>query len=314
MFKQIIVVKPHGFCAGVTRAVQTVEDTLHLFGKPLYVRHAIVHNQHVVERLEKKGVIFIDELSKVPDKATVIFSAHGVPPSVRREAKKKNLKVIDATCPLVTKVHQEAQRFDKDSLPIVLIGHKGHPEVAGTMGEADMVLIETPEEVERLEFSTDQPLAVLTQTTLSLEETKATLEALENKYPKLIKPPQQDICYATTNRQTAIKKLAKKVDLVFVIGDPSSSNSVRLVETARAAGVKAELVPDPDKADLIELTKESEIVGVSSGASAPEDLVEKMIGLLEGISPQAKVEYFEALEEKMFFGPPREIIQARKEK
>lgn len=294
--------------------MQTVEDALRLFGRPLYVRHAIVHNQHVVERLEKKGVIFIDELNEVPDKATVIFSAHGVSPEVRQEAEQKQLKVIDATCPLVTKVHQEAQRFGKEKMPIVLVGHKRHPEVVGTMGEAEMVLIEKPEDVAGLGFNADEPLAVLTQTTLSLDETRETMEALESKYPKLIKPSQQDICYATTNRQTAIKELARKADLILVIGDPTSSNSMRLVETARIAGAEAELVSDPEKIDLARVIKTKKKIGISSGASAPEDLVEKLVSLLQKMAPQAEVEYFTALEEKIFFGPPREIIQAKKKR
>lgn len=275
---------PRGFCAGVDRAIQIVERALDRFGPPVYVRHEIVHNRHVVERLEKLGAIFVEELDQCPDDRPVVFSAHGVPKSVPAEAQSRNMIFVDATCPLVSKVHVEAQRHHDRGEEIVLIGHAGHPEVVGTMGqlpEGEITLIETVEDAERFEPRDPARLAFATQTTLSVDDTADIVAALQRRFPQISAPHKEDICYATTNRQAAVKALAPKCDLVLVIGAPNSSNSVRLVEVARKAGARqAALVSCADDVDWSSL-EGVHSVGITAGASAPEDLVEGLIQAFE---------------------------------
>lgn len=278
--KRVAVAAPRGYCAGVDRAVVTVERALQKFGSPVYVRKQIVHNRHVVEGLEAKGAVFVDELDEVPAGALVIFSAHGISPLVRQEADARGLRTIDATCPLVTKVHNEAKRFAGQGLPILLIGHDGHEEVEGTTGEApeSIILIQHPDDVDRLDLPTEQPVAWLTQTTLSVVETAQTVSKLRDKFPQLVDPPSDDICYATQNRQDAVKQIAAHSDLVIVVGSRNSSNSVRLVEVALEAGARAAFrVDDASEIDPVWLESVNEI-GVTSGASVPERLVD---GVLE---------------------------------
>jgi 4-hydroxy-3-methylbut-2-en-1-yl diphosphate reductase len=277
---KVLLAAPRGYCAGVDRAVVTVEKALDVHGGPVYVRKQIVHNKHVVEALEKRGVIFVDELSEVPEGSLVVFSAHGVSPAVHAEAKERNLKTIDATCPLVTKVHNEAKRFAKDGYKIILIGHEGHEEVEGTMGEApdNMVLVDGLDQVEKLEVKEGEKIAWLSQTTLSVDETLETVHALKKKLPLLMDPPSDDICYATQNRQAAVKNIAPQVDVLIVVGSSNSSNSVRLVDVALEAGVKKSFRVDSRD----ELKKEwfagVKSVGLTSGASVPEELVEYLLG------------------------------------
>jgi len=272
------VASPRGYCAGVERATQIVELALARRGAPIYVRKQIVHNLHVVQRLAAQGAVFVEELDEVPAGATVVFSAHGVSPSVREDAAARGLDVIDATCPLVTKVHREARRL---TCPIVLIGHAGHEEVEGTMGEAPgMHLVETPADVDRLALSPDEPVAWLSQTTLSVDETRDIVAALRARFPRLIDPPNDDICYATQNRQNAVRELALRCRLVIVVGSANSSNSMRLVEVARAAGAVALRIDSAD--DLAdELLDGIESVGVTSGASVPDDLVQGVVMWLQ---------------------------------
>jgi len=276
----LLLASPRGFCAGVERAIEIVQRALEKFGAPVYVRHEIVHNRHVVDALEAKGAIFVDELDEVPDDAPVIFSAHGVPKSVPAEAQRRALVYVDATCPLVSKVHREAERHHADGRLVLLIGHAGHPEVIGTMGQLppDTVrLIETLEDVERIEVADSDSLAYITQTTLSVDDTAAIVAALRARFPAIAEPRKEDICYATTNRQGAIKSIAARCDAVFVVGAPNSSNSLRLVEVALRAGAgRATLVQsaaDIDWAALPEIRR----VGLTAGASAPETLVAEVI-------------------------------------
>ena len=278
MTQQLWLASPRGYCAGVERATQVVELALQRRGAPVYVRKQIVHNRHVVARLAAKGAIFVDELDGVPPGATVIFSAHGVSPAVRQAAADRHLNVIDATCPLVTKVHREARRL---ACPIVLIGHAGHEEVEGTMGEAPerIYLVEQPSDVAALPLPSDQPVAWLSQTTLSVDETSATVAALRARFPRLIDPPSDDICYATQNRQQAVRQLAGCCQLVIVVGSANSSNSMRLVEVAQAAGAVTHRVDSAD--DLRdEWFDGRESVGVTSGASVPDDLVQGVVAWL----------------------------------
>ena len=312
MTKRVIVAAPRGYCAGVDRAVVTVHRALQKYGAPVYVRKQIVHNLHVVKTLEEKGAIFVDELDEVPTGELVIFSAHGVSPAVREEAKSRNLRTIDATCPLVTKVHNEARRFAKQGLPILLIGHEGHEEVEGTQGEApeNITLVQHPDEVDGLDVPTDQPVAWLSQTTLSVDETSQTVQKLREKYPQLLDPPSDDICYATSNRQAAIKEIAAESDLVIVVGSANSSNSVRLVEVAAEAGAKrAERV---DYAEEIEPSwlEGVETVGLTSGASVPEELVQGVIERLAELGyPQATEE--QLVDEQMSFSLPPQLRTRR---
>lgn len=272
---------PRGFCAGVDRAIQIVEKALDKFGAPVYVRHEIVHNRYVVENLEKKGAVFVDELSDVPKDVPVIFSAHGVAKAVPQEAENRNMFYIDATCPLVSKVHREAERHDKDGMEIVLIGHRGHPEVIGTMGQLEegrITLVETVADAENFTPSDpDAQLAYLTQTTLSVDETRDIVDTLRLRYPNIASPKKEDICYATTNRQAAVKELAKKCEGMLVIGAPNSSNSMRLVEVGEKSGCKfVSLVQRASDIPWAQL-KSYKTIGITAGASAPETLVEEVV-------------------------------------
>jgi 4-hydroxy-3-methylbut-2-enyl diphosphate reductase len=275
---RVLLAAPRGYCAGVDRAVQTVEHALDLYGEPIYVRKEIVHNKHVVRKLEKRGAIFVEEETEVPEGERVVFSAHGVAPSVHANAAKRQLRTIDATCPLVTKVHVEARKFAADGYTIVLIGHEGHEEVEGTTGEApgSIVLVQTEEDVDELVVEDPDRLAYITQTTLSVDETSSIIARLKQKFPKAVGPKTDDICYATTNRQHAVKELARECDLVLVIGSTNSSNSNRLVEVAREHGAASYLIDNHLQVDEAWL-EGVETVGITSGASAPEELVERLV-------------------------------------
>jgi 4-hydroxy-3-methylbut-2-en-1-yl diphosphate reductase len=313
--RKVLLVRPRGYCAGVERAVQAVEVALEQFGAPVYVRKQIVHNTHVVRSLEKRGAIFVEETDEVPEGAVVVFSAHGVAPEVHAEAKSRSLRTIDATCPLVTKVHSEAKRFAAQGYDILLIGHDGHEEVIGTAGEApaSIHLVDGPAESDSVQVRDPARVAWLSQTTLSVDETKETVAALRERFPQLLDPPSDDICYATQNRQTAVKQIAADCDLVIVVGSTNSSNSVRLVEVALDAGARSAYLVD-DAAGIDPAWLESvATVGVSSGASVPEDLVD---GVLERLAESGfgDVEEIEAVKERMVFALPRELRQPAKGK
>ncbi len=290
MTKQYLLASPRGFCAGVDRAIAIVERAIELFGAPVYVRHEVVHNRFVVNRLHELGAVFVDELSDVPDSATVIFSAHGVPRSVEVEAEGRGLQVFDATCPLVTKVHLEVVRHSKNGLDIVLIGHEGHPEVEGTMGrfcgDGTIHLVERVTDVAKLKINNSKGVAYVTQTTLSVDDSTDVITALREKYPEIIGPKRDDICYATQNRQDEVKRLAGVCDLIYVVGSPNSSNSNRLREVAARGGTRALLI---DRADeiLVEDLHQANVVGITAGASAPEVLVDEVTNLLQkcGFTP-----------------------------
>ena len=308
---KIYLASPRGFCAGVKRAIDIVEKSINKFGSPVYVRHEIVHNKQVVEELKKKGAIFVDELSDIEDeKRPVIFSAHGVPKSVPQEARLKNLSFVDATCPLVSKVHRESEQLHKKGFEILLIGHKNHPEVIGTMGQlpvGSIKLIETKKDVEALEVEQfKKPLAYITQTTLSVDDTAEIIDYLKNKFPNIKGPIKEDICYATTNRQAAVKKIASRCDMFFVVGSRNSSNSVRLVEVAKKAGCKNSQLMHSEKEIPFEEINNSNTIGISSGASAPEKLVQT---LLDNIKKDRKVSIEEVVvaEEKVVFKLPKEL-------
>jgi 4-hydroxy-3-methylbut-2-en-1-yl diphosphate reductase len=275
LVKRVLLASPRGYCAGVERAVDTVERALRLYGEPVYVRKQIVHNSHVVRDLEAQGAVFVDSVHDVPEGATVVFSAHGVSPAVRDAADRRRLTTIDATCPLVTKVHTQARRYAQGGYAIVFIGHAGHEEVEGTMGEAPEVttLVESVADAETVELPADTPLAYITQTTLSVDETREIVDVLKRRFPHIEGPAKEDICYATSNRQWAVKELLDPVDLLLVVGSRNSSNSKRLVEVARAAGVPSHLIDDAGEIDEAWL-EGAETVGVTSGASAPEQLVQ----------------------------------------
>ena len=306
--KRVVVAAPRGYCAGVDRAVVTVEKALEVYGPPIYVRKQIVHNKHVVETLEARGAIFVEELSEVPPNATVVFSAHGVSPAVHAEASARDLKTIDATCPLVTKVHKEARRFAKDDVQILLIGHAGHEEVEGTTGEAPehITLVQHPDDVAGVEVSDPSRVAWLSQTTLSVDETLETVNKLREKFPLLMDPPSDDICYATQNRQLAVKQIAKNADLVIVVGSSNSSNSVRLVEVALEAGAKAAYRVDDASEIAEEWLDGVSSVGVTSGASVPDGLVQ---GVLAFLADRGYPEATEArlTEESLVFALPPEL-------
>ena len=309
---ELILAAPRGYCAGVDRAVETVERALELQGAPVYVRKQIVHNLHVVRDLEARGAIFVDEVAEVPEGATVVFSAHGVAPTVHAESAERRLDVVDATCPLVTKVHSEAKRYAQRGYRMLLIGHTGHEEVVGTMGEAPeaMTLVETESDVAGLpEYDPAQPLAYLTQTTLSVDETRGIIEALKVRYPWIEAPAKDDICYATSNRQAAVKELARATDLVLVIGSANSSNSCRLVEVAREAGVQSHLIEDETEIDPAWLAG-VERVGITSGASAPERLVRRVIAWFEERHGPVPVSEIETVHEDVSFNLPRPIRRA----
>ena len=304
----ILIAAPRGFCAGVDRAIEIVERALERYGAPVYVRHEIVHNKYVVDGLRQKGAIFVEELDQVPDGAPVVFSAHGVPKAVPAEADRRGLDYLDATCPLVSKVHRQAERQIEANRHIVFVGHRGHPEVIGTMGqvpEGSMTLVETVEDVETLELAADQPLAFLTQTTLSVDDTHEIVKALQTKFPHIVGPKAEDICYATSNRQAAVKKIAPGSDLVLVIGAGNSSNSLRLVEVSQKCGTDAKLIRRASEIDPAWLEGVGTL-GLTAGASAPEELVREVVAKL---SEWREVEEHTLVtaEEKMVFKLPRQL-------
>jgi 4-hydroxy-3-methylbut-2-enyl diphosphate reductase len=305
--EKLLLAAPRGYCAGVDRAVQTVERALDLYGAPVYVRKEIVHNKHVVAKLRERGAIFVDQETEVPEGETVVFSAHGVAPSVHANAGERALRTIDATCPLVTKVHVEAKKFAAQGYTIVLIGHAGHEEVEGTMGEAPdhIVLIETEDDVDRLEVDDPDRVAYISQTTLSVDETRAIITRLRERFPKITGPRTDDICYATTNRQAAVRQLARECDLVLVIGSRNSSNSNRLVEVARDLGADSYLI-DNESQVREEWLDGKRVVGITSGASAPEELVERLIDFFRERGT-TDVSELEVVREDVRFMLPKEI-------
>ncbi len=306
---RLLIAAPRGFCAGVDRAIEIVDLAIERYGAPVYVRHEIVHNRYVVDSLKAKGAVFVEELDEVPDGVPVIFSAHGVPKAVPEAATERGLQWLDATCPLVSKVHRQAERQIEAGRHIVFIGHRGHPEVIGTLGqvpEGEITLVETVADVESLAFPADAPLAFLTQTTLSVDDTAAVVAALRARYPQIAGPKAEDICYATSNRQAAVKEIAPLCDLVLVIGAPNSSNSVRLVEVAERCGTTSRLVQrgsdiDPAWLDGVKT------VGLTAGASAPEELVREVVDCLAAIRPLEEHTVVTA-EEKMIFKLPRQLL------
>jgi 4-hydroxy-3-methylbut-2-en-1-yl diphosphate reductase len=308
---KLLLAAPRGYCAGVDRAVQTVERALEHYGPPVYVRKEIVHNKHVVAQLRERGAVFVDELDDtVPEGAITIFSAHGVSPAVHDDARRRGLQTIDATCPLVTKVHREALKFAADGYTIVLIGHAGHEEVEGTMGESPehIVLVETEEDVDRLEVADPDRVAYISQTTLSVDETRSVIARLRERFPNITGPRTDDICYATTNRQLAVKQMAAECDLVLVIGSQNSSNSQRLVDVARDYGARAHLI-DHERQVEESWLEGARVVGISSGASAPEELVRRLVDFFRARGTQ-DVEEFEVLREDVRFMLPKTIRQA----
>jgi 4-hydroxy-3-methylbut-2-enyl diphosphate reductase len=312
---RVLLAKPRGYCAGVDRAVQTVEKALELYGVPVYVRKQIVHNAHVVKTLEAKGAIFVEETEEVPHGATVVFSAHGVAPTVHEEAAERKLRTIDATCPLVTKVHSEARRFAREDYDILLIGHEGHEEVVGTTGQApDRIhLVDGPEDAAGVTVRDPKRVAYLSQTTLSVDETMTTVDALKERFPHLTGPPNSDICYATQNRQVAVKEIAQAVDLILVVGSPNSSNSVRLVEVALDAGAPAAYLVDNCEQVKAEWLEGVETVGVTSGASVPEELVTELMAWLaeRGYND---VDEVTSTEEHLLFALPPELRRGMRAK
>jgi 4-hydroxy-3-methylbut-2-enyl diphosphate reductase len=309
--EKLLLAAPRGYCAGVDRAVQTVERALELHGAPVYVRKEIVHNKHVVEELAQRGAVFVEELSDdIPEDAVTVFSAHGVSPAVHAEAETRGLRTIDATCPLVTKVHREAVKFAADGYTIVLVGHAGHEEVEGTMGEVpgSIVLVETEDDVDALEVEDPSQIAYLTQTTLSVDETDRIIRRLRERFPAIVGPKSDDICYATTNRQLAVRQMARECDLVLVIGSRNSSNSNRLVEVARDHGADAQLV-DNETEVREEWLEGKRVVGISSGASAPEELVQRLVAFFRARGT-SDVSEFQVVQEDVRFMLPREIRKA----
>jgi 4-hydroxy-3-methylbut-2-en-1-yl diphosphate reductase len=309
--EKLLLAAPRGYCAGVDRAVQTVEHALDLYGAPVYVRKEIVHNKHVVEQLRERGAIFVDELDdSIPEGAVTVFSAHGVAPSVHEDAERRQLSTIDATCPLVTKVHREAVKFAAEGYTIVLIGHSGHEEVEGTMGEVpdSIVLVESEEDVDNLVVDDPQRLAYISQTTLSVDETRTIINRLRERFPSIVGPRTDDICYATTNRQAAVKQMADACDLVLVIGSRNSSNSNRLVEVAREHGAASHLI-DHEGQVREEWLDGARVVGISSGASAPEELVQRLIEFFRARGTK-HIEEFQVIREDVRFMLPKTIRQA----
>ena len=308
---KVYLASPRGFCAGVERAIEIVNRSLNKYGKPVYVRHEIVHNKYVVEDLKKRGAIFVEELNEIKDKSRpVIFSAHGVPKSVPEDARIKNLSYVDATCPLVSKVHRESEQLFKNGFDIVLIGHKNHPEVIGTMGqlpEGAVKLVETINDVEKLKIdSFKKPLAYITQTTLSVDDTAEIILALKNKFPNIKEPIKEDICYATTNRQNAVKSMASKCDMLFVIGSRNSSNSVRLVEVAKKSGCQKSMLIHSDQNLPIDEIKKCKNIGITSGASAPEELVQNLIKQIKE-NCNVTIEEIIVAKENVTFKLPKEL-------
>jgi 4-hydroxy-3-methylbut-2-en-1-yl diphosphate reductase len=313
---EILLANPRGFCAGVDRAIEIVERALDIFGPPIYVRHEVVHNKYVVDNLAKKGAVFVEELAEVPDDATVIFSAHGVSKAVRREAQERGLKIFDATCPLVTKVHMEVIHYLRDGRETILIGHAGHPEVQGTLGQweagagngAKMYLVEGPEDVDKLEVSDPENLAFVTQTTLSMDDTADVIDALRKRFPAISGPRKDDICYATQNRQDAVKQLAPDCDVFVVVGSPSSSNSNRLRELASKLGTRAYLVDNADELDHAWFEGAAR-VGITAGASAPEILVQAVLSRLKDWGGSF-IEEKAGKRERVVFALPKSLIRA----
>ncbi|MEL6487349.1 MAG: 4-hydroxy-3-methylbut-2-enyl diphosphate reductase [Pseudomonadota bacterium] len=307
---KLLIAAPRGFCAGVDRAIEIVEKALERYGAPVYVRHEIVHNKYVVEGLKAKGAVFVKELDEVPTDMPVVFSAHGVPKSVPAEAERRNMVYVDATCPLVSKVHRQAERLIEKDMHIIFVGHDGHPEVIGTMGQVpagQMTLVENIEDVDKLPFDSDHPLAYLTQTTLSVDDTREVLDALIWRYPNIVGPKAEDICYATSNRQAAVKELAKDCDLVLVVGAPNSSNSLRLVEVAERLGTPGKLIQRASEIDPAWL-EGVETVGLTAGASAPEVLVREVV---DGLAAMRNVteETITTADENMVFKLPRQLTE-----
>jgi 4-hydroxy-3-methylbut-2-enyl diphosphate reductase len=305
--KRVILAAPRGYCAGVDRAVQTVEEALDEHGAPIYVRKEIVHNKHVVEQLAARGAIFVEEETEVPEGEIVVFSAHGVAPAVHDRAAERRLRTIDATCPLVTKVHVEARKFAEEGYTIILVGHEGHEEVEGTMGEApdSIVLVQTVEDADTLELDDPEQVALITQTTLSVDETAEIIARLKERFPQIVTPKSEDICYATTNRQIAVKEIAAECDLVLVIGSTNSSNSNRLVEVAREYGAESYLIDNHTQVDPLWL-EGVETVGITSGASAPEDLVEDLVNLFREMGVE-EIGESRTVDESVRFMLPKEI-------
>ena len=308
----ILLANPRGFCAGVNRAIQIVDRALELFGAPIYVRHEVVHNRHVVEDLRARGAIFVEELDEVPDAATVIFSAHGVPIAVREHAAARGLSVFDATCPLVTKVHMEVKKYSRDGMEMVLIGHAGHPEVEGTMGQVEegmMYLVSNVSDVATLAPRNPDKLAYITQTTLSMDDTAEVIVALRSRFPLIEGPKKDDICYATQNRQDAVKSLAPDVDILLVVGAPNSSNSSRLAELGTRLGTRTHLIEDAQQLRR-EWFEGVGKIGISAGASAPESLVQEIMDTLRGWGARVPQE-MPGVEEKVTFSLPLALIQAQ---
>ena len=306
--EKLLLAAPRGYCAGVDRAVQTVERALELYGAPVYVRKEIVHNKHVVEQLRKRGAVFVDEIDEsIPEGATTVFSAHGVSPAVHAQAAQRSLSTIDATCPLVTKVHVEAKKFASEGYTIVLIGHGGHEEVEGTMGEApeSIVLVETEADVDALEVPDPSRIAYISQTTLSVDETRTLINRLRERFPQITGPRTDDICYATTNRQAAVKQMAAECDLVLVIGSQNSSNSQRLVEVARDYGADSYLIDNETQVEE-QWLQDKRVVGISSGASAPEELVRRLVRFFSERGVE-HVSEFEVIREDVRFMLPKRI-------
>jgi 4-hydroxy-3-methylbut-2-en-1-yl diphosphate reductase len=306
-FMRVVLAQPRGFCAGVERAIEIVERALEKYGPPIYVRHEIVHNRHVVERLRAKGAHFVDEIDEIPKGAVTIFSAHGVASAIEERATDRGLPVIDATCPLVSKVHIEGQRYANQGREIILIGHAGHPEIVGTMGRIDgrVHLISTPEEVMRLKVADPDKLAFITQTTLSVDDTRAVIEALKVRFPTIVGPDTKDICYATQNRQRAARELAKIVDVVLVVGAPNSSNSNRLREIAAESGIPSYLIEDARALDP-RWIEDVTIVGITAGASAPAELVEEVINRLRELT-QVELSVLPGVTENVRFRMPMQL-------
>ena len=304
----LMVASPRGFCAGVHRAITIVEKALDLYGAPIYVRHQIVHNPHVVKRLENQGAVFVEHLEDIPKGAYVIFSAHGISPQVREEAERLGLKSIDATCPLVTKVHLEAKRYAREGYHIILIGHRNHVEVQGTVGEAPkhMVIVETQKDAEALMFPPDTKLAYITQTTLSIDDTAEIVHTLKTRFPSIKGPAKSDVCYATQNRQNAVKAMAKQADFIFVVGASNSSNTLRLVEVAEQTGIRAKRIESAHEINPEDM-KGATKIGVTAGASAPEEIVKEILEKLESFSINATIQEIKIVDENVFFALPKEL-------
>ena len=307
----LVLASPRGFCAGVDRAITIVEKALEMYGAPIYVQHEIVHNKHVVQRLRNEGAVFVENIDEIPEGSHAIFSAHGVSPEVRKRAEKRKLQVLDATCPLVTKVHREAQRYAQKEHTIILIGHHNHVEVKGTVGEAPehIFVVGTVEEVSDLKIPDEKKVGYITQTTLSLDDTAEIITALKKRFPEIKGPAKDDICYATQNRQNAVKALSKEVDLVLVVGAQNSSNSVRLLEVAEATGVKARRIESAAELDP-EWLEEVRNVGITAGASAPEDIVQGIVAEISKMSSSSSVRDLEIVQEDVTFALPTVLRNA----